>query len=205
MFHPTPTSHIKLSASDLSVEEAVALRESNTYGFLDWALDRPGVSVAGFKKWRSQNEAVCELLMADPGTLKIIYERENVLARFSSRRLVKATGIYNIASGRSRPGKLDMLVNFNSKAFLGYLEGHRVLFAGYRKKARGTVLDLTYRDIVENGFGRVLAFLGVSQKDLAPRKQRLHSNEILSRFVEEDRDRIRGILSEIGHPEWATE
>ncbi|PLL11133.1 hypothetical protein C0V75_17770 [Tabrizicola sp. TH137] len=205
LFHPTPASHIKRQEGDLSVEEAVALRDRDPIGYLDWALTRPGVAAAGFKMWRSQQDAVCDRLLADEATLKIIYERENVLARFSSSRLVKATGIYNINSERARPGKLNTLVDFNRKAFLGYFDAHRALFAGYRARARGPVLDLTYRDVIETGFSRVLAFLGVAEQALPPQKQRLHSNEILSRFAEADRDAIRKTLAEIGHPEWVSE
>lgn len=205
LFHPTPASHIKRQEGDLSLEEAVALRDSDPSGFLDWALNRPRVAVAGFKMWRSQHEAICDRLLADEETLKIIYERENVLARFSSSRLVKATGIYNLKSEKARPEKLDTLVDFNRKAFFDYLDAHRALFSAYREKARGRVLYLTYHDIVENGFSRVLQFLGVSEVALLPQKQRLHSNEILLRFAEKDRETIRKILDEVGHPEWISE
>lgn len=155
--------------------------------------------------WRSQNEQICDALMADPSVLKIIYERTNVLARFSSSRLVQATGIYNLPAGRARPQKLDARIGFNRKAFTGYLQKHVELFACYRNGSVGPTLELTYEQVKNAGFDSALAFLGVSERPLKPQKEKLHGASIIDRFEPQCRDLIREMLDMTGHPEWVSE
>jgi hypothetical protein len=205
VFHPTPASHIKGDLSGTSIDNLLNLRDRDTADFLLWVYGQDGARAVGFKMWRSQNEVACDALMHDPTVLKIIYERKNVLARFSSSRLVKATGIYNIPVGRARPGKLDTLIEFNRKAFSGYLQKHNDLFAIYRHNSVGPKLEVSYQQIKEDGFGAVLDFLGVSALALTPQKEKLHGSSIIERFDPRFHKAIVEEIEAAGHPEWLTE
>lgn len=205
VFHPNPVHHLRGTLKPLSVEEIKRRREEDPARFIDEVFDQPNYGAVGFKMWRAQNPEYCDRLLADPSVLKIIYERENVLARYSSSRLVKATGVYNMTPSGKRSQALEKLVSFDAGSFRSYLERHRELFEHYRAKARGRVLDLTYSDLVRNGFSEVLTFLGVEDIPLSPQKARLHSSDILSRFEPDAQDTIFRTLNEIGRPEWRTE
>lgn len=205
VFHPSPAHHIKGDRKGLTLEDAVALRDHDIDAYMAWVYDHPEARAVGFKMWRSHNQSACDDLIADRTVHKIIYERTNVLARFSSSRLVQATGIYNLPPGKARPGKLDTRITFDRKAFAAYLNKHQSLFSHYRNAAKGPVLDIAYEAIRDGDFSTVLNFLGVSQQDLTPQKAKLHGSAIIDRFEPQFHDTIRAVLDAAGHPEWAAE
>lgn len=205
IFHPTPTYHIKISQEEMAPEDLLSLRESDTQKFVELVYNRPDAETVGFKMWRSQNPEYCDALLNDESVAKIIYERNNVLAKFSSIRLAKETGVWNIRSGASRPKELDKKLSFNTKQFSDHVKRHRDLFDYYRKNAKGRVFSTSYLDIVGRGFSDVLEFLEVSDMELVPQKEKLHSSSILNRFQESDRDTVMQAVEELGHPEWLHE
>ena len=202
VFHPNPVGHLKDNFIEQSFDQVVQLRAENPSAFLDWVFDRPGVTAAGFKMWQSQNPDGCDSLLADHSVAKIIYERPNVLARFSSSLLVRTTGVYNLGADKKRSTGLDQRVAFDLRQFRAYLAKHRETFLDLRQRARGRVLDLTYTDLLSSGFADVQAFLGVSRQDLALQKQKLHGSDILRRFDDSHHDAIRAELGRIGHEDW---
>jgi hypothetical protein len=204
-FHPTPHSHLKGDMRGLDLAAAVALRDTDPQAYVTWFYDHPEVKSVGFKIWHNQAPAIADQLMADTSVAKIIYERTNVLARFSSSRLVKETGIYNLKPGGKRSDKLDSLIDFNAKTFAAYLKQHNDMFAHYRANTKGPVLHSTYDEIKAGGFSTVLNFLGMADMPLVPQKEKLHGSSIIDRFDPKHHDLIHTTLQGIGHPEWVTE
>lgn len=129
VFHPTPASHIKIHEDEITIDDLVSLREQDPAKFMDVIYNRPNVQAVGFKMWRSQNPEMCDSLMEDESVAKIIYERTNVLARYASSRLVKATGIYNLKAGAGRPEKLNTKIRFDEGEFEKYARRHRNIFS----------------------------------------------------------------------------
>lgn len=205
VFHPTPAGHIKISQDEASIDELVELRENDSDAFMETIYNRPDARIVGFKMWRNQNAEVCDEIMADESIAKIIYERTNILARFASSRLVKATGIYNLKPGAGRPEKLKAKICFNDQDFNKYARRHHNIFSKYRAESKGPVLDITYQSVVENGFEEVLSFLGVEQVPLINQKEKLHSSSILERFQESDHGTILETIKSFGHPNWIRE
>jgi hypothetical protein len=205
VYHPNPVWHIKDKFVERSFEEVLKFRAADPVAYLEWVYQRPDVAAVGFKMWRSQNPEVCDALLADESVSKIIYERTNVLARYSSSNLVHASGVYNMGKDQKRSKSLDQKVAFDLHKFRATLAKHRDGYTNIRQRAKGHVLDLTYDGLVSGGFADILAFLGVGQTDLTPQKQKLHGSDILNRFEDTHHAEIRAELVRIGHEEWCRE
>ncbi|MDS9468647.1 sulfotransferase [Paracoccus sp. MBLB3053] len=205
VFHPTPRGHIKIREEERTLDQLVALREQDPVSFMRLVYDRPGAQAVGFKMWRNQNSEECDRLMADDSVAKIIYERTNILARFASSRLVKATGIYNLAPGAARPARLESKITFDRAEFDKYRARHERIFSTYRQNSRGPVLELTYKSLVEKGFDEVLSFLGAPLQPLAPQKEKLHDSRIIERFESAHHPLIVSTVTEMGCAEWLDE
>lgn len=204
IFHPKYRQHLKGTFADMPDDEILALRE-DLDRFLPLVFGQPGVPVTGFKMWESQNPACCERLLADTSVRKIIYERENKLAQFSSGQLAKQTGVWNVAADNTRRKIAADPLPFNPEAFARFLDKQQSIFQGYRDRARGEVLDIGFNRIAEGDFAPVLAFLGVDAMDLAPRTKRLHSSDTLSRYDAAHHDTIRAVLKDMDRIEWLSE
>lgn len=182
--------------------EALAARPARlARAVLDWT---PGPPVVGFKMWTWQAPGAARDLLGDPGVHKILIERENRLAAFSSVRLAFTTGTWNRWPGEG-PGEAPPLLPFDAAEFAEFCDRQDALFAGYRERAAGPVLEVRYTELPEPGIARMQDFLGVSRRDLAPRRVKLHSDDILSRFEPADHDAILAELVRRGRPEWRTE
>ena len=203
VYHPQPRWHLLGNLSDLSEEEKRALQGEPDFLQRIYDQDRP---VVGHKMWYGQNPSVCDALMADESILKIIHERENGLAQFASGKLAQETGVWNLNAGSRATVKQAPELSFSSRAFDQFLAHRQESLHLYRSRSRGPVLNLTYRDLVEGRFDLVLNFLGQRPVDLLPQKKKLHTSDILSRFVaNKDRASVLRRLDAIGHPEWVTE
>jgi hypothetical protein len=204
-FHPAPYDHLRGDMGGLDVEGAVALRERDPQAFLTWVYNHPEVKTVGFKMWQSHAPDICEQLMADPSMPKIIYERPNVLARFSSSRLVWKTGVHNIKLGNARSDTLDHLLDFHTKTFVEYLRQHTEMFAHYRAASVGPVLDITFDSIKGGDYAQVLGYLGMENMALVPQNIKLHTSSIIDRYNPAHHNAIRVVLNDLGHPEWVSE
>lgn len=204
IFHPKYRQHLKGIFVDMPDADIVGLRE-DLDRFLPLVFEQPGVPIVGFKMWESQNPECCARLLADTSIKKIIYARENKLAQFSSGQLAKQTGVWNVAADNSKRKIEADPLPFSADAFARFLEKQQSLFQGYRDRARGEVLDIGFNQIAEGDFSPVLAFLGASAMDLAPRTRRLHSSETLSRYDPSHHDTIRAVLRDLGRMEWLSE
>ncbi|WP_148044829.1 hypothetical protein [Paracoccus pantotrophus] len=206
IFHPDPKDyHIKVPKEEIDPQRLLALREQDAQKFVELVYDRQGVNAVGFKMWRSQNARCCDELLEDQGISKIIYERKNVLAKFSSMLLAKETGVWNINPGAARPKSLDKRLVFNASQFINYFKKHEDLFQLYRNSSKGRTLEISYLDIVDSGFSSVLEFIDVSNMNLAPKKEKLHGSSIMDRFREDDHDAIVETLNKLNRPEWVLE
>jgi LPS sulfotransferase NodH len=187
-------------------------RESDPLGFARALLEfTAGRRVVGFKMWIDQNEQVCSALLADASVKKIILERDNKLAQYSSGQLAKKSGVWNIGADASRAAldkhkkRFNGKAAFSRKAFLKFLRYQDDVFNTYRQKSVGDHIELTYADIARNDLDGILSFLGVTNVPLQPAKQRLYSSDIIGRFDDQFHDEIREMLRELAREEWESE
>lgn len=209
IYHPNSWNHIRGTLDGVPDEEIQEMRK-DTDGFLGRIFDQPDYKAAGFKVWQKQSPEAVEKILADTSIKKIIYERRNIFARNASARLAKVTGVYNIKLDPKRAADhiqevRDTKIDFKRKWFLKYMATHQEQFQYYRDNVKGPVLDIAFDEVVSGGFGPILDFLEMEQKEMIPQRQKLHSSDIVSRFEPEYHDEIYAVLKEIGHPEWAHE
>lgn len=204
IFHRKPTIHLKGDFTGLTTDEINEIRLDED-AFVQRVFDQDGVNAVGFKMWRDQSKSCCDKILKDDGVKKIIYERENRLAQHSSNILAKKTGVWNIPDESARSRVKSELIDFNKKWFLKFKTFQDDLFAYYRSSVHGDVLEVKFSTIAAGDFSPLLSFLEVDQMDLEPKKARMHSADILSRYKPEYHNEIIKALDEIGHPEWVGE
>lgn len=204
IFHPDPATHLRGSLAELSINDMMALRENET-GIVEAAFNQVGVRAAGFKMWRSQNERACLQLLQSETCRKIIYERENKLAQFSSRILAQALNVWKRPKGETSSLDKVPLLDFSEAEFRVFLSYQTTLFDFYRTSVRGPSLELTYREIAAGGFAKVTDFLGVTEVSLSNMTEQIHSGSILLRFKPEAHEAIVDFLDRIGKPSWIME
>lgn len=203
VFHRRPASHLRGTLQGTTSQEVEAMRALPTY--LDRVYDQPGAAAVGFKMWNDQSPEMAAKLMADEGVYKIIFERTNILARFTSSRLVKATGIYNRHQSDPWSDNDKAQTIFDRDAWDKYQLIHRRVFKLYRDHAKGPVLEFSYERLLSEGFDSIQAFLGVDQVDLAFQKKKLYGANILDRFSESSQADVLALLDEIDRSEWIHE
>lgn len=202
IFQKKRENHILKAFRDSHDVEALAAQPRRlARAVLDWT---PGPPVVGFKMWTWQAPAVARELLADAEVHKIVIERRNRLAAFSSVRLAFTTGTWNRWPGDG-PAPPPPLLPFDAAEFAEFCNRQKGLFADYRARARGPVLELAYVELPDPGIAAIQDFLGVERRDLAPRRVKLYSDDIMARFEPAAHAAIREALERAGHPEWATE
>lgn len=206
IFHETaPQRHLVagLSEADFSTIDRFSDR------YLEMAFsagEAEGAAAVGFKMWRQQAPERASQLLADESVDKIIMERTNLLALYSSVMLARKTRVWNVAAGEAPPKRMaGARIAFDRDEFDAMAADRTALFDGYRAEARGRVLGITYDGVVARGFSEALAFLGVSDVPLAPAETKLHSSDILERFTPGTRAAALRAIEAHGHPEWARE
>lgn len=204
IFHPKAKVHLRGTLRSLS-QDQIDAEQRDADGYLEKVFDQTEKKAAGFKMWRVQAPSVCDALLGDRDVKKIIYERTNKFAQFSSNLLARATGVWNRAADKPGGPIQAEPLGFNPKAFAKFCAVQADLFAHYRASAKGEVLDIPFSSIADGNFGQVLEFLDCPNMDLKPQKARLHSSDVISRFAPEHHDEIKRTLDDLGHPEWAAE
>lgn len=182
-------------------------RFENPMGYLSVLMNTTqGPKCVGFKMWEWQSEDVCNRLMADQRIKKILLERENRLASYASLRIAKKSGVSHVRVGskKDRP-EAPTQVHFDPKKFLQYVTRCAKQFEVYQTRIEGPLLKLKYTQLRAELFAEIHAFLGVDPQTTEIPLRKINSSDILSRFVEEDRDLVRTTLDELGHPEWVRE
>jgi LPS sulfotransferase NodH len=165
-------------------------------------------SAVGFKMWLDQAPSAGLVLLKDKDIKKIILNRENRLAQFSSAMLAKKTGVWNITTHKddkfrtvSNPPTLE----FSATAFKKFVEYQDRLFDTYENASSGEILALKYVDVARLEFSRIYDFLEVEFVAPEPAKQKLYSSDILNRFHPSHKNEILDVLAVIGKPEWVLE
>jgi len=205
VFHSKrPAGHVRGNLLGKSNEEIKAL-QSDLEAYMDHVFGQDNVSAVGFKMWRTQQPDIADIMMKESSVLKIIFERKNLLARFSSSRLAQMTGVFNKGSSKQDDSHKNVKIDFDRDMWDSFVVKHNRMFKIYRKRGKGPVLELTYEELLKNGFDPVLDFLGVKRMALMPQKQKLHGSNILERFSEESRPAVEALLAEINRPDWAVE
>ena len=204
IFHPDPEWHIRGNMAGWTKEAKLNLR-IDSQELLKNVFHQPGTVATGFKMWRNQESNVCDQLLEDIEVRTIIFERCNKLSQYSSDLLARQTGIWNLSKKDGSQRIRSTPVPFDESKFMSFLDYQRETFSSYRQLARGMVLDISFHNLLRDGFGEILQFLDVPPMFLEAQKRRLHGTDILGRFRQEDHDPIRKVLERIRHPEWEME
>ena len=206
IFHPTPKWHVlpEYVASAGSID-----RESDPVSFVKSILSfSPGPSITGFKMWRMQSVEACEYVMSDTSIKKVVLDRPNRLATYSSLVAAKQTGVWNHEPGQ--PAELlkksrDQQISFDPVHFKRYVSDLDEMFDTYKSDCQGKVLHLDYKDVSTSDFGEIFNFLEIEKIGITQKKMKLLSPDILSRFEPSSHDLIHMTLNEIGKEEWVLE
>ncbi len=204
IFHPKAKVHLRGTLRSLS-QDQIDTEQQDPNAYVSKVFDQADKKAVGFKMWRVQEPSTCDAMLEDQEIRKIIYERTNKFAQFSSNLLARATGVWNRSVDKPSGPIQAELLEFNPKAFAKFCAAQTDLFSHYRASAKGEVLDIPFSSIADGNFGQVLDFLGCPDMDLRPQKARLHSSDVISRFAPECHDEIKRTLDDLGDPEWAAE
>jgi LPS sulfotransferase NodH len=204
IFHEKIEWHIH---PEYVAQRDVTRRDRDPVGFVQEILETNlGRKVVGFKFWRSQSEPACRHILESPEILKIILERKNRLAAFSSSLLANKTQVWNIRGTEPLAKPVDAeKLPFQAQAFRNFLRAHDELFAFYRSEAKGTVIDLTYQQVSNLDIDELLKALDLEGFPYRHQMQRLYSTDTISRFEEPAHERIRAELVQLGHEDWLHE
>jgi len=119
IFQKKRENHILKAFRDSHDVDALAAQPRRlARAVLDWT---PGPPVVGFKMWTWQAPAVARELLADAGVHKIVIERRNRLAAFSSVRLAFTTGTWNRWPGDG-PAPPPPLLPFDAAEFAEFCD-----------------------------------------------------------------------------------
>lgn len=204
IFHEKTEWHIH---SEYLAAHDITRREVDPVGFVKELLESElGRNIVGFKMWRTQSEPACDYVLENADIYKVILERKNRLAALSSSLLARRTQVWNVRGlvplkEENYAPKLD----FNVRAFRRFIEVHDKLFAYYRSRANGPVINLTYENVAQLEISNLLSALEISDFRFTHQMQRLHASNILSRFEPSAHDEIRAELARIQHKEWEFE
>lgn len=202
IYQPRRENHIRDEFRQRFDVEALAKQPQRlARAILDFT---PGPPVVGFKMWTWQAPGAANALLRDAGVHKIVLERANKLAAFSSVQLAWKTGRWNRWRGESEAPPAPVL-DFDAAEFDAFIERQDKLFANYRAAAAGPVLWLEYLDLPEPGLTRIQDFLGIAPLPLQPRRVKLYGADILARFAPADHAAIRRRLDRLGRPDWVCE
>lgn len=177
--------------------------------FMDEVLSQcpRGKTHVGFKMWRSQAPGACHRALQDESILKIVLDRENRLASYSSLYKALTTGVWNITQEDRLAGNYErrLIDTFDSIGVLEHVIERDALYGYYRKNSVGRTLNISYSGLLAGeDYDRCMEFLGLEPLAGRPSEhRRLNSGAILSRFAESERAEVVRTLAELGHPEWA--
>jgi hypothetical protein len=199
IFHNTPEWHLP---PELTVPEQLQARETDPIGFVERVFKfSTSKKVVGFKMWYDQNPIAAEYVLRHNGIKKIILDRTNKLATYSSGFAAEKSGIWNVPA-KDANNYVPAYVFFSEESFDGHVAHHARLFNLYRTISYGDVFYLTYSELTRSGCGSILDFLGLAQIEIKPQTHRLLSTKILDRFHPDARDRVVRHLTKIGKLEW---
>lgn len=170
------------------------------YKILDFS---PGEKIVGFKMWYGQNPIACKQLMQDSRVKKIVLERENRLAMYSSLLLAQQT---NIWGSKNQETKQDTeITEFDADAFLEYVRRADAIFEKYKTLCDDQTLFIKHADIATDAMPKTQQFLGVSTDGTTVFMERQNPRDVLARFSNETHKTILDCLEQLGKPEWTND
>ena len=208
IFHKKVFAHVR---EEYWTARDVSLRDRDPVAFARdvHSFYPPGTTRVGFKMWRGQSPAACDALLRDESVHKIVLERKNRLAAYSSVLKARLTGVWNRAEGQERREayREALITDFDPETFRAYVARQDHMFRLYKTLARGPMLNLTYDDILrDTAYGACLEFLGLTPPGRRPPgKEKLNPTDILGRFAPEKREDVKAAAELAGHPEWLSE
>lgn len=190
------------AALDLAALRATPLAYARA--LLDYS---PGPSCVGFKMMLGQAPEACEALMRDVSVHKIVLERENRLASFSSMLQARQTGVFHAPNARKMAAHKARAqpLRFDAAAFARHVTRVAHFYRSYRRHSAGPVLELSYTALSPALLDQVQAFLGLEPQPLDLPLPKMGGPDILARFAPQDHAEIRAALAALGHPDWITE
>jgi hypothetical protein len=180
----------------------VAARDADPVGFLDTFLSFHEKGHVGFKLMLNQNQQVLEEIVRRKWPLIVVW-RENLLARFSSLLLTRATGQSHARVGRE---VVRAQVDFDPRDFKRFRNREVSSWAKLidLEDFADSAILVEYCDLVASGgLRRVFEHLGIEPVEVKSRLQKQNSSAIVERFT--NPDAVLADLESIGHPEWARE
>ncbi len=159
----------------------------------------------GFKLMVNQHPAARKALISDQAYKKILLERENVLAVYSSDKIARVTG--QGSAGRFAEVKTAR-VEFDKLEFESFLQQYRARFLRAKKELEASgnsYLATTYARIcTHRGLEEVMEFLGADKSSpwgILTKKR--NPSDLLARFV--NRADVEQYLRDTGLECWANE
>jgi hypothetical protein len=199
-FQRNPDAKEKLSS--------VAYRDQNPREFLEKVLSfDPSKRFVGFKLFFSHHPEILDFVLSpEAGFKKIHINRENILAMFSSREIVKKTKQAHINLSRKNELRQEQ-VDFSKKKFMKYLDEYEHYARGriQEMQRQDDCLEVTYEEFRKGeGFQRVFKYLGADPElHFWTRMIKRNTDSIIDRFT--NPEEVRQCLKELGHEEWANE
>jgi hypothetical protein len=166
------------------------------------AAKNPDKAAVGFKHHLGSNDFTEPLLGRGPGTRKVVLTRNNLLAAYSSHKVVEATG-----QGAARVGDsiVRAAVLFDPAEFSRFVAKRRRLYEHAREQARKPIMEIDYTAVrTMEGIAEIGRFLGVDPAGFGPQQTaKRNSDDIVSRFA--NIDAVLSYLREYRLENWTSE
>ena len=210
IFHENTSVHIQEQARN---QIDLSIREKSPIKFVREIYNADqGKKAVGFKIWKSQNLKAVNYIIKRKGIKKIVLERKNLLASFSSLMIARQTQVWNLSPERAtRSTYKTPQIKFNKQAFLKYARKQLQFYNFYKDEISASGQDYLLVDyqkhIMNENLDNVLNFLKLgTQFDLTGNKVKLNKqSNILDRFVPEDHHNIIECLEEMNQTNWVVE
>ena len=210
IMHENASWHIRECARkqlDLSIRKEDPIKFVNEiYNFDE------GKKAVGFKIWKHQSLEAVKYIIENKDIKKIVLERKNLLASFSSRLIAEQTNVWNLTVNQNANIKYDTpKLNFPERRFVKYVEDSLDVYEFYKhgiKSEQQEYLLVDYQEnIMNEDIDFVFNYLGIGTKfDFVDKKIKLNKqSNLLDRFVPEDHQKIIQCLENIEKKDWISE
>jgi len=174
LFHPN-TSYFALNKrnGEFKEFEATDTRDAQPIKFLTAIWDRSfDHKAVGFKLLRNQNITILRAMIKDPSVKKIVLERKNYLAVYTSMLAAKKTGQWSklLASNDSSQKHSEQPTYISPKQFISYsndLCNYYNHLLCYLKKHKQPFLHVYFEELVANKskLSDILNFININKSD----------------------------------------
>lgn len=179
----------------------LAYRIENRVQLLDKIFDLEAAPCMGFKHHFSGSNEITKTVLEDDSIAKIILNRTNLLACYSSNKL--AVLHRSLPSDAEKPKQIE----FTAEEFKRYVFRRKRAYSRWDEiidAHADNCLRTTYAEArTDAGMDKVTAFLGLSKSKLKSPTKKRNSDDVLTRFT--NPDEVSACLREEGLEDWATE